>query len=111
MMKTIEALVVCAFIFATTNVYAGYDVDVAAINKGMPKSVQQLNKRQIECNYWGGEEPYDKAWLRQINAAVAKLKCDTLEKDEKKLLKNTSLNLVSSSLLTRQKSFTNATIH
>jgi hypothetical protein len=28
-----------------------------------------------------------KARLKQINTAVAKLKCDALEKDEKKLLK------------------------
>jgi hypothetical protein len=87
MFKTIAALIGCVFIFATTNVYAGYNEDVAVINKGMPKSVKQFNRRQIECNHWGGEEPYDKARLKQINAAVAKLKCDALEKDEKKLLK------------------------
>jgi hypothetical protein len=87
MFKPIAALIVCVFIFATTNVYAGYDEDVAAINKDMPKQVKQFNKRQIECNHWSGEEPYDAERGAQINAAVAKLKCDALEKDEKKLLR------------------------
>jgi hypothetical protein len=87
MFKVIAALIGCVFIFATTNVYAGYNEDFAAINKGMPNSVQQFNRRQIECNHWAGEEPYDKARLKQINTAVAILKCDALEKDERKLLK------------------------
>ncbi len=72
---------------AATSVYAGYDEDVAAINKGMPKPVQQFNERQIECNHWTGEEPYDKARLKEINAATTKLKCNDLDKDEMILLK------------------------
>ncbi len=67
--------------------FADYDSDIADINKGMPKSVQQFNQRQIECNHWGSEEPYDKARSVEIAAAVKKLKCDALENDEKKLLK------------------------
>ncbi len=87
MFKTIATLVMYVCIFATGNVYAGYDEDVAAINKGMPKSVKQFNLRQIECNHWGGEEPYDKARGLEIAAAAKKLKCDALDSDEKKLLK------------------------
>ncbi len=87
MFKSFVILVTCGYIFATTNLYAGYNEDLVAINKGVPKSVQQFNKRQIECNHWGGEEPYDKARSLEITAAVKKLKCDALENDEKKLLK------------------------
>jgi hypothetical protein len=61
MFKTITTFIVYVCSVAVTNVYAGYDEDVAAINMGMPKSVQQFNKRQIECNHWGGEEPYEGA--------------------------------------------------
>lgn len=69
-----------------SSVYAGYDEDVALINKGMPKQVKLFNKRQIECNHWAGEEPYDKARAKEIATAAEKLKCDILEKDEKKLI-------------------------
>jgi hypothetical protein len=87
MMKTIFAFIVCISILAATNVYAGYDEDIAAINKDMPKPVQQFNNRQIECNHWAGEEPYDKERLEEINAATKKLNCNNLKKDELKLLK------------------------
>lgn len=87
MFKTVSTLVMYVCIFATGIVYAGYDEDVAAINKGMPKSIQQFNKRQIECNHWAGEEPYDKARAKEIATAFEKLKCDTLEKDEIKLIR------------------------
>jgi len=69
------------------NAQADYDEDMAVVNKGMPKQVKLFNKRQIECNHWAGEEPYDKPRAEEINAAVQKLKCDALENDEKKLLK------------------------
>lgn len=69
-----------------SSVYAGYDEDVAAVNKGMPKQVKLFNKRQIECNHWAGEEPYNKERVKEINAAIRKQRCDGLEKDEKRLL-------------------------
>jgi hypothetical protein len=86
-MKVVSVLIVCISFFATTNSYAGYNEDLAAINKGMPKQVKSFNKRQIECNHLAGEEPYDKARLEEINAVFKKLRCSSLEKDEKNLLK------------------------
>jgi hypothetical protein len=86
MFKAVVALIVCVCAFAISNVDAGYDEDVEVINKGMPKLVKQFNKRQIECNHWAGEEPYDKARALEITAAVKKLKCEALEVDEKNLL-------------------------
>lgn len=86
-MKTIVILIVSVCIFAVSNVYAGYNEDITVINKGMPKSVKLFNERQIECNHWGGEEPYDKARLKEIIAATTKLRCNALEKEEKILLK------------------------
>jgi hypothetical protein len=75
-------MLICLYI---SSVYAGYDEDVAVINKGMPKQVKLFNKRQIECNHWPGEEPYDKERTKEINAAITKLRCDFLERDEKRL--------------------------
>ena len=66
---------------------ADYDSDVATMKKDMPSKVKKFIDRQIECNHWGGEEPYDKARAQEIKAATDKLKCNDLEKDEKLLKK------------------------
>ena len=87
MIKVAVTVIVCLTIYFASNVYAGYDEDVVTVNKGMPKQVQQFNKRQIECNHWAGEEPYDKERIKEITTAIAHLKCKTLVIDEKKLLK------------------------
>jgi hypothetical protein len=71
---------------------ADYNDEIATINKGMPNVIQRFNLRVIECNHWGGEEPYDKARLKEINAAVKTLKCDALQKDEQLLRKKYKLH-------------------
>ncbi|GAB2880111.1 hypothetical protein GCM10027277_56670 [Pseudoduganella ginsengisoli] len=43
--------------------------------------------RYVECNHWGGEEPYDAERRKEILAAVTKLRCLQLDADEKALLK------------------------
>ena len=86
-MIKVLALIVYLTSFLTLNVYAGFDEDIAAINKGMPKLIKLFNLRQIECNHWANEEPTDKERFKQINAAITKLRCNNLEKDEVKLLK------------------------
>ena len=67
--------------------HADYDADLAAMKKGMPAKVKKFIDRQVECNHWGGEEPYDEERLQEINAAADRLKCNDLEKDEKQLKK------------------------
>lgn len=84
-MFKVFAIIACTVSFLTPNVYAGFDEDIAAINKGMPKSVKLFNMRQIECNHWAGEEPTDKQRSKEINSAITKLRCKDLEKDEVKL--------------------------
>jgi hypothetical protein len=106
MLRIISNIFLCLCIFATRNSYADYNEDIAAINKGMPKLVQQFNKRQIECNHWTGEEPYDKERANQINTAVTKLKCDDLEKDEIKLLKKYKLKPKVKESINKAKAFT-----
>ena len=66
---------------------ADFDADVLTLKKGMPNKVKKFIDRQTECNHWGGEEPYDKERVQQINAVVDKLKCNNLEKDGKLLKK------------------------
>ena len=36
----------------------------------------------VECNHWGGEEPYDKERAEQIRKAVTRARCGTLDSDE-----------------------------
>ena len=87
MFKKAAKLTAYVSVLLITTVYAGYDEDMAAINKGMPKSVKQFNKRQIDCNHWAGEEPYDSKRAAEINTAIIKLRCGMLENEEKLLLK------------------------
>jgi hypothetical protein len=69
------------------NTYAGYEEDIAAIQKNMPISVKKVIERQVACNHWAGEEPYDAERAKEIEKAVNQLKCSTLEQDEAKLIK------------------------
>jgi hypothetical protein len=52
-----------------------------------PPDIAAYVERREACNHWGGEEPYDKARLAEINRAVAKLNCGALDTDEKALLR------------------------
>lgn len=52
-----------------------------------PRDIAVYVDRRKACNHWAGEEPYDKARAAEINKAVAKLKCDALDGEEKVLLR------------------------
>jgi hypothetical protein len=58
---------------------------VKALSKGMPPDVAALISRIVECNHWGGEDPYDKERADDISRAVEKAGCDRVEADEKAL--------------------------
>jgi hypothetical protein len=57
-----------------------------------PAAVRAFIKRRLECNHWGGEEPYSKARARQIARAVQRMGCDHLDRDEVQLRKRYSAN-------------------
>lgn len=50
-----------------------------------PREIGVFLERRAECDHWGGEEPYDKGRLAQINRAVKALRCDRVAADEKTL--------------------------
>lgn len=56
-----------------------------ALLKNSPPDVVALVGRRLECQHWGGEEPYDAARRAEILAAVTHLKCGTLGADEEVL--------------------------
>lgn len=52
------------------------------LTKGQPKDVAAVVKRIALCNHFGGEEPYDAARRKEINAALTKYRCEKIDKDE-----------------------------
>jgi membrane peptidoglycan carboxypeptidase len=50
-----------------------------------PADLRALVERRMQCDHWSGEEAYDKARQRQIDAAVRRLRCDTVDRDESAL--------------------------
>lgn len=60
---------------------------LAELQAGLPRPVAALIERIVGCEHWGGEEPYDAARRAEINKAVRELRCATLARDEKRLLK------------------------
>ena len=53
----------------------------------MPAPVAALIERMVQCQHWAGEEPYDKARRAEIARAVRRLRCESIEQDERRLLK------------------------
>lgn len=53
----------------------------------LSKQMSDLTNRIVECNHWSGEEPYDATRSKQINDAIARLRCSDLAKDEEAMLK------------------------
>jgi cytochrome c556 len=74
-------------VLLATGTAVAADDTVARLKAGQPKPVVELIDRIAACNHWGGEEPYDADRREQIKRAVEKLRCDALERDEAKLLK------------------------
>ena len=51
----------------------------------LPREVRVLIDRRLNCNHWAGEEPYDRARKREINAALRDLRCGAVEREEARL--------------------------
>jgi hypothetical protein len=75
-----------ALCFLMTPAWAAED-PIKAVKKGQPKDVALFMDRYVQCNHWGGEEPYDADRRKEILAAVTRLRCQQLDADEKALLK------------------------
>ena len=50
-----------------------------------PRDIAAYAERRAECEHWGGEEPYDKDRLAEINRAVRELRCSRLDADRRAL--------------------------
>jgi hypothetical protein len=56
----------------------------------LPGEVRQFVERRMECDHWTGEEAYDKARGREINRAIRELRCDRIERDDRRLMQRYS---------------------
>lgn len=82
-MNLIRIAVVLALVLIVHPVLAGDDLcDVQELKREMPPEVASLLSRIVECNHWGGEEPYDKERAREIGRAIERLRCSQLDRDE-----------------------------
>ncbi len=60
---------------------------IAAPPSFMPREVARFLERRMDCDHWAGEEPYDAARRREIEANIRDLRCEMIERDEKRLRK------------------------
>jgi hypothetical protein len=56
----------------------------------LPREVRQFVERRMECDHWTGEEAYDKARGREINRAIRELRCERIERDDRRLMERYS---------------------
>jgi hypothetical protein len=87
--NTMQIGVFCLLVFVASTVASANEFgslpEVKEITNGQPADVAAFIERVVECNHWGGEEPYDKERAEQIRKAVEKARCDTLDSDEQAL--------------------------
>jgi hypothetical protein len=53
----------------------------------LPAEISSFVDRRSGCEHWGGEEAYDDARGREIDAAMKKLDCVDIERDQARLRK------------------------
>jgi len=58
---------------------------LAALKSGQPRDVAALMDRLAYCAHFGGEEGYDAARRAELNRAMRKWRCATLDRDEQRL--------------------------
>src|SRR5262245_41233591 len=64
---------------------ADYQATIEALTRDLPRDAADLIVRRIDCNHWAGEEATDKERGQEIKAAIDKLRCRTIEEDERVL--------------------------
>jgi hypothetical protein len=71
---------------------ADYQSTMEALTKGLPPDARALVHRIVDCNHWGGEEPYDAARKAEIETAMTRLDCNNLSRDEAALRRRYAAN-------------------
>jgi len=74
-------------VLVSSLVVADDSAEVKALKKDMPQDVAVIIDRTVECNYWGGQESTNKARAEEINKAMTRLQCNSIEQDQVKIAK------------------------
>ncbi len=74
-----------ALLLAAVLAFPALSADANRALAQAPREIGAYAERRAECEHWGGEEPYDKARLAQINRAVRDLRCERLDADRRAL--------------------------
>jgi hypothetical protein len=53
--------------------------------KPFPPAVEAFLDRWEQCDHWAGEEPYDEARRKEIDAAFDKLHCESIAAERQRL--------------------------
>jgi hypothetical protein len=61
---------------------ADYEETVDALTQDQPADVAQFVIRRINCNHWLGEDPFDNDRAKEIQGAIERLRCQTIDQDE-----------------------------
>ncbi len=85
--RSVSTIIALSCIALPAFAAATYEQQMAALKKGQPKAVASLISRMAECRHWSGEEPYDAARAKEMADAMARLRCDKLDRDEARLRK------------------------
>lgn len=79
--------------------------DLDTLTKGLPKDATAVVTRVAYCNHWSGEEGYDAARAKEIERAIKKYGCNTIDRDEARLRKRYAGNAAVIKALDKVQSF------
>jgi len=87
MTKHIAAALIALCALATPAKADKFQDDLDALTKGLPKDATAVVTRIAYCDHWSGEEGYDAARAKEIERAIKKYDCNTIDHDEARLRK------------------------
>ena len=61
--------------------------DLDVLTKGLPRDAKGIVTRIAYCNHWSGEDVYNPARAAEIQRAIKKYGCNTIDRDEVRLRK------------------------
>jgi hypothetical protein len=60
-------------------------VDLRSLTKTAPKEIAAFIERRAYCNHFLGEEPYDAERAAELDKTLRELRCNSIERDERKV--------------------------
>ena len=61
--------------------------DLNVLSKGLPHDAGEIVTRIAQCNHWSSGEAHDPARAKEIEGAIRKYGCNTIDRDEARLRK------------------------